>query len=902
MTRRLTLFALLAIAFAAQAQGPSAHWRTIETAHFRVHYPADYEAWATRAASRIESIRAAVVKEVGFDSPQRIDVVISNPVAAPNGYAWTILDAPRIIFYSEPPGPDEQIGTYSDWIDLLAVHEITHIMHMLRPSRNPLQRAVERFVLPFDPITLTAPRWVLEGYATVIEGRLTGAGRPPSAMRAVVLRKWASSGRMPSYSQLNSDSRFLGMSMAYLAGSAYLEWLERRTGEGSLRRLWARMTARQRRSFRNAFIGVFGDSPDRLYGQFVAELTASAMTVNRSTDLRDGELWQETPRASGDPAVSPDGSKIAVVIRARNKPSRLVIWSTGPAAEERKRFEERVTKMIARDSEDFPPVSMKPLPRRVMHSMTPQDGGDVETPRWTRDGKSILYSHRQPDGEGFLHHDLFLWTPSTGENRRVTRLADVFDADPLPDGHSAVAVRSRYGLSQIVIIDFATGAVRDLMQPSLETVYSHPRANRDGSQIAYVAHNKGTWSLFVRDAVVLSGVNVASPEWSDDHIFATVLAGGFAELHRIALNGDHEPITRSPGGAFEPAPAPDGRVFFMGLNPDGFVVRVIDAASTAPATPAYDRTLVPALPPVMSAPPIFASQALPQPRAYGIGRQESAWLVGEAVAPNQNATEIGVRIGDVVGRLDTLAVASIGRENAQRGVGVASTWRGWPIAISGHAFTANDDLVKRNGLEVRGSWMWHAPLSTFSIDAGGLTGKPLDIGFAEASFRQRQIVSTWRANEEIRITAEGGSITHYRGIARASLRGGAFSMAGEVQHDEARHDGIDVGGIESSILPRSAIPNRVFDPALPIGTLSGRRHDGTRVELNLPFLPATMFYQRHRTDTTSLSLAGLQVTLVSNATPILRLPALDVTAGAARILDEPLRNRTKWWFAMRWRP
>jgi hypothetical protein len=340
----------------------------------------------------------------------------------------------------------------------------------------------------------------------------------------------------------------------------------------------------------------------------------------------------------------------------------------------------------------------------------------------------------------------------------------------------------------------------------------------------------------------------------------------------------------------------------MGLNPDGFVVRVIDAASTAPATPAYDRTLVPALPPVMSAPPIFASQALPQPRAYGIGRQESAWLVGEAVAPNQNATEIGVRIGDVVGRLDTLAVASIGRENAQRGVGVASTWRGWPIAISGHAFTANDDVVKRNGLEVRGSWMWHAPLSTFSIDAGGLTGKPLDIGFAEASFRQRQIVSTWRANEEIRISAEGGSITHYRGIARASLRGGAFSMAGEVQHDEARHDGIDVGGIESSILPRSAIPNRVFDPALPIGTLSGRRHDGTRVELNLPFLPATMFYQRHRTDTTSLSLAGLQVTLVSNATPILRLPALDVTAGAARILDEPLRNRTKWWFAMRWRP
>ena len=38
----------------------------------------------------------------------------------------------------------------------------------------------ERFVLPFNPITMHAPRWVLEGYATVVEGRLTGAGRPTS--------------------------------------------------------------------------------------------------------------------------------------------------------------------------------------------------------------------------------------------------------------------------------------------------------------------------------------------------------------------------------------------------------------------------------------------------------------------------------------------------------------------------------------------------------------------------------------------------------------------------------------------------------------------------------------------------------------------------------------------------
>ena len=50
----------------AHAQGPSANWRTLTTSHFRVHYPASSEAWARRAAARLDSIREQVVAEVGF--------------------------------------------------------------------------------------------------------------------------------------------------------------------------------------------------------------------------------------------------------------------------------------------------------------------------------------------------------------------------------------------------------------------------------------------------------------------------------------------------------------------------------------------------------------------------------------------------------------------------------------------------------------------------------------------------------------------------------------------------------------------------------------------------------------------------------------------------------------------
>src|SRR5207248_2317516 len=50
----------------AFAQGPDAAWRTISTPHFRIHFPAEDEAWAGRVAGDIESVRAAVVREVGF--------------------------------------------------------------------------------------------------------------------------------------------------------------------------------------------------------------------------------------------------------------------------------------------------------------------------------------------------------------------------------------------------------------------------------------------------------------------------------------------------------------------------------------------------------------------------------------------------------------------------------------------------------------------------------------------------------------------------------------------------------------------------------------------------------------------------------------------------------------------
>ena len=897
-----TLAFLLLLAPALLAQGPAHDWRTIELPHFRVHYPVEYEAWAMRAAERLEPIRTEVAEEIGYTPPQVIDVIVMNPVAEPNGSAWPLVDTPRMIFYTEPPGPDEQLGAYGHWIDLLSVHETAHLVHMLRPARNRWER-----LLPFAPITLSSPRWVLEGYATVIEGRLTGAGRPSSTIRALILRRWAENGRLPSYAQLDSDQRFLGMSMAYLVGSAYLEWLEQRAGEGALRKLWARLTARQRRSFDEAFAGVFGESPERLYGRFTAELTASAMTLRRSP-FQEGLLFQETPRGSGDPAVSPDGSQLAVVVRAKNDPEKLVIWSTGPATEEEKKDQERIAKMLERDPEDVAPLRAKPLPRKAVHELSMPDGGDIGTPRWTRDGKAVLFAHRVPDAEGVLHFDLYRWDFKT--LTRLTRLADVRDADPL-DERNAIAVRSRYGASQLVSVDLTTGEVTPRGEASIDHVISHPRVSPDGRRIAHVAHRGGRWTLLVDDAPVALPGDPASPEWlSNDELLVTVFSRGFAELHRVRLDGTATPVTRAAGGAFQPAPAKDGRAFFMSLEPDGYVVRVLNELTEAPASPAYDAALVPALPPAerrtgfSPSPPAGLNPA----RLYGIGKPEMTTLTSQTWAPDQRSFEVGARIGDVLGRADAILLASFATDNMPQGFALAGAWRGWPVELHGHAYVVRASARRDNtgglkpaphGGELRARWTRRFPLSRLALEAGASD----DLAFASGAFSTRQYLGGTRFDETLRLDVDD---EHYRVVLGAGVRaGGSMRLAARYQRDGGAT--VSLGGVPSSILPRSAYALRVLDPALPVAIASGDEYDGWRIETTLPGgLPLTAFYQRHELGDTRVSLAGVEATVASEPLPIVKMPALDFSVGVARVLGAPealdLRGETKWWLTMRWRP
>src|SRR5438132_2790002 len=104
MRRAASSLLLLCLASAARAQGPAADWRTISTEHFRIHYPAAFEAWARHAAGTIEGIRERVTDLVEYSPGRRIDVIVADPAGDSNGMAIPYLDRPEIILWTSPPG------------------------------------------------------------------------------------------------------------------------------------------------------------------------------------------------------------------------------------------------------------------------------------------------------------------------------------------------------------------------------------------------------------------------------------------------------------------------------------------------------------------------------------------------------------------------------------------------------------------------------------------------------------------------------------------------------------------------------------------------------------------------------------------------------------------------------
>ena len=507
-------------------------------------------------------------------------------------------------------------------------------------------------------------------------------------------------------------------------------------------------------------------------------------------------------------------------------------------------------------------------------------------------------------------------------------------------------MRGRFGRTALVRVDLVGGAVREISVDGVEEdawpVWSHPRVSPDGRRIAVLLHRGGRWRLVVLPVeggpatdLGISRV-VAAPAWSPDgtRLFVTAEANGIWNLFEVAL-GEPTPRqrTRVSGGAFSPAPSPDGRaVFFLEMTAAGVNLRRLELESPAPppATPGGETDSYPLLPP-SSAIEHMAAEVAPVPasRPYRLWETETIRpFVNFGLGPDGNSVQLGVDGDDVLRRLHWFAAGSMGDAAGPRGGTLAAAYRGLPVELTLQIFSAiekpgRQSLVERpalrsgarRGIRRRGVEPARCPPDTCGSRP---EGEPLPSRTSLREHSSRAALGTVAAEVAWRRTRGRwgfglsadvrGSLGTTDGASWSQIAGGLrlagilpwFTLAGSAHAGDtygapSRFDVFSIGGAPSTILPPGLDRNRIESPALPADVQFGSRFTAFRAELSAAAIPLVLYGEWLRAwsvdEPEFVRVAGGELRL-ERLVPAEFGRNLTLRLGIARILSEQPRFRS----------
>jgi Tol biopolymer transport system component len=611
----LTLAALalaLPAQAAAQAVPPDAIWRTFDTPHFRVTYPAELESLARHAAERAEYAWERLAAELTRPPRGPVELVISDNVDYSNAFATPFYNN-RITVYAKPPVDHAALAFHTDWLDMVIIHELVHIFHLDRSG--PFGRLVRSLFgrvpapWPIFPVVMT-PTWHTEGLATYFESRFTGAGRVHGSFHDMVLRTAALEDRFDTLDRVTGGYTPIwpGGMRPYIYGSMFVDWLAQQHGDT----VAGRMVERTARSLVPTFLWfdwvgyrTMGRTFAREYRAFradVAQRTFALADSLRALGLTTAERVTDRGQLTLYPRLSPDGAVLAYVSSDGREPvgTYLLDHATG----------------ATRRSE-----------RRNL------DGLELTAASWLPDGSGLVYSQWQFRGPYRLYEDLYVM--ADGHERRLTRDARLTEPDVARDGR-IVAVQLGGGSNRLVLVDGATGALTPITDAQHDRYWSAPRWSPDGRRIAVSRWQApGEYDVVVLDAAgnllfeaTRDHAIDATPAWTPDGRWVLFFSdrSGIANLYAFdvaaaaaGVTGDAalRQVTNVLTGAFHPEVSPDGRwIYFAEYHARGFDIARI------PFDPAGWRAPAP---------------VRPHPEAYGEQPPGHTHLDRTAGAPRASA-------------------------------------------------------------------------------------------------------------------------------------------------------------------------------------------------------------------------------------------------------------------------
>jgi len=582
----ILLAAVVAAVPAAAKIDPSHRWRTLETPHFAIHFHEGCEELAARAAPIAEAAHERLAPRIGWTPDGRTQLIIADDADAAGGWA-TPYFSNQIYITATPPLGEYGLGTTrrDDWLRFVITHEYTHVLQLDMASGIPLwlRRGFGRLYFPNS----LQPLWLIEGLATFEETELTPGGRGRSPGSSMFLRMAALEGPFPTLDQMAVlPDAWPGGQVPYLFGESFLRYLAGRFGRQSVARI-SQAYGGQPLPFlvESTGAGVLGEHYRELWDQWATELRERSRELARTVTARGlspsaaltADGW-----FNGSPAWSPDGRRIAW-LRAdgRGDPG---LWT------------------MAADG------SNREFLTRNAFSTT----SSGSTLAWSGDGRRLFYTRQSIVRGAASINDVWAWDLGREGETRVTSGLRVRDPDPSPDGRSLALVVAARGLTQLALLELdarlpvrTAAALQPLTELTAEQ-FAEPRWSPDSRRIAvsvWIPGGEQEIRVLDRAGRLLARVGHphafnGAPTWGPDGqtLYFTSDASGIFNVYAWnAATAAIFPVTNVIGGAFSPAPSPDGRrLAFANYSARGYDLHVLDldasAASAQPHADAEDKT------------------------------------------------------------------------------------------------------------------------------------------------------------------------------------------------------------------------------------------------------------------------------------------------------------------------
>jgi hypothetical protein len=564
---------------------PELDWRTIETAHFYVHYHTGADRTAHVVAKIAEEIYEPVTSLYNHRPDGKVSFVIKDYDDYSNGASYFFDN--KIEIWASALDFDLR-GTHN-WLRNVITHEFTHMVQIqtsLKFGRKVpafylqwLQYESERRtdvlygypngIVSYPVSGYVMPSWFAEGVAQFNRPELSYDFW--DTHRDMILRMYALEGTMLTWNEMSVFGKTsLGNESSYNAGFAFVRYIAERYGEDKLLEISRNLSSLGALTIDGAIRDATGRDATDLYNEWKESLRKD-YTV-RTEPVKENQLAGRVIGGVGFanfyPAFSPDGRSIAYV---SNKEadyfslSSLYLYDVAAGTEKLLRQGVRST------------ISWSPDGRKIYYAKTTR-----ENPHWS------------------LLSDIYVYDTGREEETRLTRGLRANAPSISPDGNSIAFVEGSDGTLNIFTMNSDGSNPRALTAfTGGEQVYN-PKWSPDGRQIIF--------DYSVRDgrdiaSVPSGGGNVtfilATPDdernavyspAGDRIIYSSDRTGIFNLYEYSPATRETRQITNVLGGAFMPTVSSGGAVAFASYASTGYKLSILDSLRPIPdPSPAYAK-------------------------------------------------------------------------------------------------------------------------------------------------------------------------------------------------------------------------------------------------------------------------------------------------------------------------